>query len=795
MEEKHTILKYCDHCGAELNEAPIFEEGLSFCCKGCSSVYAILKAGGLCDYYSISEKPGVRTKHENLCSRQEVDLMESHFVVKEIDQTKEILLFIPTMHCSSCIWLLEKLATLDTGIMGSRADFMRKQLRVVYNSTKTTFGKIVNLLKSLGYEPSLLPEKDRDRHTIHKHKEVIKLGVAGFCAGNTMMFSFPQYFGLSAEVHIGFVGLFDTLNVLLSIPVVFYCSREHITALFQWLSKGLLSVKVPLAIGLLALWLRSLYEVLTHSGPGYFDSLCGLVFFLMIGIWLQNRTFDSLRFGEKAIKFFPLVVHTLVNGKRLPVKVADVKVGSRLQLNSNEIIPADSILMSAQAFVDYSFATGESSQIKKVAGEIIYAGGRNSGGTIEVEVVKAFEESLLAEAWNNSGDVKTSKTLRYEKTISLYFIYVTLVVAVITLLYWQLFNPNKDWFPFIAVLMVACPCALALAPPFAYNTIAGFFAKNGFYVKSPGVIGVLGDANTLVFDKTGTITNPEAFSVKIPSCYNDTQKTILHSIAAQSNHPYSRSIASATRGSTIEITEFMEQRGKGISAIWNNKTIKLGSADWVGINKQQESLHKQIWFSIGSNILEPIEVNESALPHKTGTALQKIKALGVKLILSSGDGNKEVLFVNEQLPGVFNKMFSEQTPTMKAKTVIRAQREGTVIMFGDGLNDASALREGDAGVVVTSDTNNFTPEASAILLKNHFVHLPVFIGLARKANKIVKETFIMSLIYNACALSLAASGNMRPVTAAIIMPISSISLMLFAWGRTKYLIKNQNSTL
>jgi Cu+-exporting ATPase len=256
---------HCDHCGAELPQSKVVENDKQFCCNGCSSVYAILKAGGLCEYYKISQTPGTINKTTVSFSDEELELLESHFVIGEGPDKTEILLHIPGMHCSSCIWLLEKLATLDNGIAGSRANFVQKQLRILYNKEKTSFGRIIKLLKSIGYEPSLMPEKERAAKSNSNRAILIKIGVAGFCAGNTMMFSFPQYLGLNTEAPNTFSTLFDSLNVLLSLPVVFYCGGEYLTAFYHWISKGLLSVKVPLAIGICSLWVRSLYEILSQT--------------------------------------------------------------------------------------------------------------------------------------------------------------------------------------------------------------------------------------------------------------------------------------------------------------------------------------------------------------------------------------------------------------------------------------------------------------------------------------------------------------------------------------------------
>lgn len=784
----------CTHCGTVCDKTVIQSGDHVFCCEGCRTVYGILSEHNLCDYYEISPDAVITSvnKKDIEYTQEELELMESDFSLYKDESVTVVLFHIPEMHCSSCIWLLERLHTLDAGITFSRADFLKKQLKVTYTTGATTFGKIVYMLASIGYAPALTPESENLGEKKLSRSILIKLGVAGFCAGNIMMFSFPQYLGLDAQQEQAFGRMFDGLNVVLSLPLVLYSAAEYFQAFFRWISGKGISVKVPLALGIGALWLRSIYEVSSATGPGYFDSLAGLIFFLLIGTWLQNRTFDSLRFGEKAIRFFPLVARLVKNGVISPKKVNELEPGDRITVAFGEIIPADGILMGADAHVNYSFATGESEPLHKVAGEILYGGGRNAGTRFEMEIIRKFDSGKLSEIWkSNRADSKAKvRVLKYEEAISRYFIAGTIALSLLALIIWLPVNAKTAWFAFTAVLMVACPCALALAPPFAFNMVSNAMAKMGLFVRTPGVVGKIGETQSIVFDKTGTLTSAESVVAVIPDSYTKAEKQYLKSIASQSEHPMSRAVVSALSDiDTVEVSQFKEFVSKGSFCESDGIILKLGNAAWTGANFGP-SAGRQLFFCMDNHVLEPIAISGSYHSNLRET-LTNVKKENIEVYLASGDTDHEKSNLISSLPDIFEDMRFEQSPSDKAEFIKNLQKGGSVIMAGDGLNDAAALNTGDVGMVVTDNTNNFTPEADAILLRKDFGKLPLFIQLGKKANRIVTETFVVSLIYNATALALAIMGKMSPLTAAILMPASSIALMLYAYLRTKTMLNTK----
>jgi Cu+-exporting ATPase len=408
-----------------------------------------------------------------------------------------------------------------------------------------------------------------------------------------------------------------------------------------------------------------------------------------------------------------------------------------------------------------------------------------------MEVVRAFDHGRLSEIWKSAeGQTDADRAIpAFEARISRIFIWTTLVIALAALIWWLPQNTSRAWFAFTAVLMVACPCALALAPPFTWNQVAAYFAGMGLFLRKPEYAGTLGEIRTIIFDKTGTLTDQEVIRAEVPATYSTREKEMLKTIASQSHHPYSQAIVHALNGyENLPVDHFREYPGKGSLAECSEDVLKLGGANWVAASTgKEDGLRKEIWFSINGRILEPVEMYSNYRPELAGV-LKNLKKRGLRMILASGDSAVEQEKLQAVFPAVFSETHFHMSPAGKVSLLQKEQLQGKAAMVGDGLNDAGALKMADIGMVVTGDTNNFTPEASAILLRDSMNHLPGMLDTARKSNRIVKETFVVSLVYNAIALTLAATGHMSPLIAAILMPSSSIALMVYAWGRTKIML-------
>ena len=799
----HTATQ-CYHCGDTCKEIIYYDEK-PFCCTGCKNVYAILQENNLCEYYTLEDLQRISVK--NLATAEKFAYLNLPEVKSKIvdfadGNIAKVTLYLPAIHCSSCIWLLENFHKLDKGVQNSRVDFLKKQVSITFNEKETSLQNIATLLTQIGYEPHITLNdtegKDHERQRISKEQKLViaKIAVAGFSFGNIMLISFPEYFGFDSLSEGSFRYFFQYVNVALVLPSFFFGGWDYLSSAYRNLRKGILNIDFPLALGLIVLLARSLFEVTTNTGAGYIDTLAGLIFFLLVGKWFQQKTYDTLRYDRDFKSYFPVAVSVLTEEGEKQVPVTQLQLGQRIVIRNQELIPADAILLKGEANIDYSFVTGEAMPVEKVLGEMIYAGGRQMGATIELEVMKPVSQSYLTELWNKDDFKKNAQkqeaTLRLQTFLSKYFTYGLLVVAFSALGYWLLQNDTaKAINAFTAVLIIACPCALALSSPFALGTAMRIFGKWKFYLKNVAVIENLAQIQTIIFDKTGTITERNEAKIEfIGEPLQNEELTYISNLVANSTHPLSQLIYQKIGiREKLYVQNFSERTGKGIEAIIEGKPVKVGSASFVGAEITHQDYNTKVFVSIEGK-LRGYFVFYNQYRKGLENLTQTLWNEGYDLHLLSGDNEGEA----QNLQRYFlrnEKLHFNQSPQDKWAFVAKLQNSGqSVLMLGDGLNDAGALQKADVGVAVTENIAYFTPASDAILDASQLLHLAGFLQFAKDTLKVIKQSFGISLIYNVVGLYFAVQGTLSPLIAAVLMPISSITVVAFTTLSVKAKEKN-----
>ncbi|GIL23595.1 MAG: ATPase [Bacteroidota bacterium] len=769
----------CYHCGQRCEDEVFSLDNKSFCCYGCKTVYEILSENNLCEYYAFDKNPGINLRH---VSDETYAYLDENSIRKQLlefdsETFARVRLYIPNIHCISCIWLLENLQKLQTGVLKSEVNFSGKTVRIDFNPGQVSLSKLARLLASLGYAPRInLKKEDQSKSPATQHL-VIKLAVAGFAFGNVMLLSFPEYLGLD-ERDVTLQQLFSWLNIALALPVTFYSGQEYFTNAWKSFKQRQINIDVPIAVGLLALLLRSIYDIATGTGPGYLDSLTGLVFFLLIGRWFQGKTYDSLAFDRDYKSYFPLAVQRWVQNEWRPVVVYELEPQDVIRVRNMEIVPADSILSSEEAYFDYSFVTGESKPVKAVKGAHVYAGGKLVGLPVELVVQKKTAQSQLTSLWNEAAFQKPNESI-YRKMVdraARRFTWIVLLLAIGTGVFWYYYEPAQTWLVLTSVLMVACPCALALAAPFTYGNMLRVFGRHGFYLKNAYVIERMATINALVFDKTGTVTHG-ASAVTFKGLLSAQEEGWIKLLAATSTHPLSNLIVQhITRKSDAVLTELKEFPGKGVQAVVSGKNVRIGSAAFTGNTGGGEAASR-VFVSIDGLARGYFEIETSIRPD----AKNLVTRLGsIVKAMVSGDQPVELGRMRTVFPAPVQLRFN-QSPHDKLSFISELQKQNfKVMMIGDGLNDSGALQQSDVGVAVTDDTGVFTPASDGILAGHMLGRLDSFLQLAKKSTTILKTAFIISFCYNAIALSVAMSGFLTPLIAAILMPVSSISVVGFS---------------
>lgn len=780
----------CFHCGNDCYTEDFHKDEKAFCCTGCLSVYTILSESKLGNYYALNPHPGATKNTEN---EKFAYLDEPEINAKLIDYKDEhktiISLYIPSIHCSSCIWLLEHLYTLHPDIVENRVDFLKKQVYIHFNHRSLSLKQLVELMTSIGYEPLISLQDVVKKNKAIKDPLVAKIAVAGFCFGNVMLLSFPSYFGLS-KAEAAFGDFFGLLNILFCIPSFFYSGRDYFINAWKNLKVGVLNIDFPLALGIFVLLVRTVVEYIFKTGAGFADTLTGLIFFLGIGRFMQNKTYYHLSFERDYRSFFPVAVQVLDEaGKEHPVPLEKLKQGDRILIKNEEIIPADAILLKGEARVDFSFVTGESQPVEKVLGEIIYAGGRQIGSALELEVVKPVSQSYLTKLWNNEVFQKqsASKIKTFSSKVSHYFSLVLVALALGTLLFWL----PQDWrtglSAFTAILIIACPCALALSTPFTMSAALSILDKNKFYLKNTDVVEQLAAIDTIVFDKTGTVSIAENSGINFIGNLKDEAKDMIYNICKNSSHPHSRRICNHLGfRKTVDLADFKEIAGSGITATINRFKVLVGSASFVKGEASNHAEHPEVHLKIGDTYIGYFTLQQrfrKGLDH----VMKEINPRS-HVYLLSGDSDQDALI----LQPYFDKdhLMFKQSPQHKLDFIKNKQSENAkVMMIGDGLNDAGALKQSDAGIAVTDHINNFTPGSDAILDGASFHLLPSFLAFSKSAVKVVHISFVISSIYNVIGLSVAVTGELSPLFAAILMPLSTATIIAFTSLATHYMAK------
>lgn len=783
--EKQTLATdktVCYHCGDPVVGTTYQADDQSFCCLGCQTVYRVLHQHNLGSYYRYNTHPG-KTQKNNAATN--LDYLDEPAIADKLIDFKNneltiITCYIPAIHCSSCIWLLENLHKLNEAVVSARADFMKKQVTLTFRHGQLSLKQLVLLLSDIGYEP-LITQQDivKGNLPVGQHTLVRKIAVAGFCFGNSMLLSFPEYFGLAAFEQ-QFATFFGWLNLGFALPVMLYSGRDYFTSAWHSLRQRQLNLDVPLALGIAILFIRSAWEIASGTGAGFSDTLCGLVFFLLIGRWVQQRTYHHLSFERDYRSYFPVAVTCITKNGNKPVPIADLQTGQRILIRNNEIVPADAILLKGDASIDFSFVTGESEPETKVLGEVIYAGGRQLKQAIELEVVKPVSQSYLTRLWNHhDGQHHGKREFRtFSNFISRYFTIGLLLIAGTAASYWYLAGePLHAWNAFTAVLIIACPCALALSSPFTLSAALSIFDRNHFYVKNTAAVEKMAAADCLVFDKTGTISSPSSAGVTFEGELTAEERSLIANVCRNSSHPLSRAIVTWI-GPVAEkpVTAYTEIAGKGIQAMADGQAIQLGNAVFTGAALPSAG-KSGVFVRINGILRGTFHVKQ---PWRAGLN-ETIPTLGRQydMHLISGDRDKDREVLGMVFPQAGNLHFS-QLPDDKLRYIQRLQQQDhTVCMFGDGLNDAAALKQADMGIAVSDDVNNFSPGCDAILDGRSFSRLPRFFRFAKDAVHTIHMSFVISLTYNVIGLSFAVQGTMSPLFAAILMPLSTVTIIGF----------------
>lgn len=808
IEVTKTGQRLCTHCQAPVSKrffssstsSPDDSEEKQFCCQGCASVYSILRDRNLLGFYEIPENnvPSLNEKPAADYSYTDSEWFKSMFVRAATDGSWSITVKLPDIHCAACVWLLEKLPEMIHGVTGSRINYLRKQLTVSARA-EVSVSSVLQLVADLGYPPDFSREsKATQKLTAYDKSLLRRMALAAFGFGNAMLFSLPEYF--SSHLEASFSKTFIVLNSLLATIVLFYSAGEFFQSAWRALKQKQIVIDLPISIGIAAMFIRSASDILLGTSAGYFDTFTGLIFFLLIGRFVQSRSYAWLNFERDNLLFLPLAVRVEGPTGEVFKSVQDLRPGDSLRLLAGEISPARCRVVSDEAAADYAFITGESVPVSLHSGDTFEAGGKVVGQSVRLIVSESVDQAQLNRIWENAPNENEEIFSRpaggFAERILPWFTFTVVTIATAALVYWLPRDSATAWNAFSAVLVITCPCALAMAKPFSFFTVQGALARKGLFLKSASVVEKFFNLKHIVFDKTGTLTAPGKFDIEFEGGYGDLgedDRAGLAALAGESSHPLSRAVG-AFLGAGVHAlpAQFTERPGLGLSGLVAGERYLLGSAAWLMANKIMVADAPQSGFSSvvcaakGSAYLGRFLIRNQM---RTGldTTLSRFPAR-YDLALLSGDADAErerfaVAFAGAAKPVRFQ--FNAR-PDDKARVIRELRQSGPVLMVGDGLNDASALAAADIGMALTEDNSHFSPASDAVLSAAAFTRLPGLVAQARLARGTLIAAYSVSFAYNAIGISVAVAGQLTPLFCAILMPLSSLSVIALAFASARF---------
>lgn len=784
----------CYHCGEINPNQHLHIADKYFCCQGCMSVFSLLNQAGLCSYYDLNPNAGINKRQE--VRQNKFAYLEDTGIVQSLisfqdDAHTHITFYIPFIHCSSCVYLLERLYLLDSGVKRVDLQFLKKEVQLIFNHKEISLRGVVELLSSIGYEPHISLQQLSKKKPVIRKQLVYRLGVAGFCFGNIMLLSFPEYFSnqVHQEAYLG--NLFRYISLFLSLPVFFYSSMEFFQAAWKGFKHQYLNIDAPVSLAIIVCFVRSLIDILGNTGPGFLESMSGIVFFMLIGRLLQERTYGQLSFERDYTDYFPIAATVIADEEQVPTPLPKIKVNDTLLIHNNELVPADGIIVKGQAQIDYSFVTGESTPVTKSIGSIVYAGGKQLGADMEILTIKEVAQSYLTNLWNKHKAIHKNDDLIFKQAsihiIAKYFTWVVLAIAILAGVYWSFVNPVKVWPAVTAVLIVACPCALLLTSTFCNGYLLRILEKNGLFVRNANLIEPFGQIDTLVFDKTGTLTA----SSQIEATYHGELLTTAHkqwlaSVTIPSLHALAKPVQRLLQvKEALPVTQFKEYAGLGVEGVVEGHHIAIGTATHLHISdpallaNQGTCLFVKMdgvymgYFELRQGLREGVQHMFAAMSRH------------MHCILLSGDQSYQQAYLQKHLGAQITMKF-QQSPEDKLEYIKYLQAQGRkVAMIGDGLNDAGALMQSDIGICIAEDTNTFTPAGDAILEGKKMGALHKFFRLAANAKLIIRTCFVFSVVYNLIGIFFAVQGLLSPLMAAVLMPCSTLTIVLITYFTSK----------
>lgn len=675
---------------------------------------------------------------------------------------------VPDAHCAACIRSIETALDALPQVESARVNLTRRRVRVVFDPNKGAPSGLSPVIRAAGYHNYVLdPSEEGDGDPVMR--ELVRaLAVAGFAAGNVMLFSVSVWAGANDATR----DLFHWISALIALPAVAYSGRIFFRSAWRALRVGKTNMDVPISIGVILATVLSLFETMRSAEHAYFDASVTLLFFLLIGRTLDHMMRERARSAiTNLARLSPRgATHVKDDGSRDYVPIDEIAPGMLLELRSGDRVPVDATVLTEGATFDYAIVTGETAPQSVAPGGPVVAGANTLAGPLLVRAERAAADSFLSRMISLMEAAEGARTKQRRIADRAAAVYAPIVhtIAISTFLGWGLFT--GDWhmalLNAVAVLIITCPCALALAVPIVHVVAAGRLFERGILMKDGAALERAAETDSVAFDKTGTLTVGRPRLVNLGDISPDAQ-LLAASLARASNHPLSRALVDALPPAPVFAGIVSEYRGKGIEAEQGDDLYRLGSAGFVGRPGDDMSSLSEVWLTRNGKALACFRF-EDEIRVDARAAVSELGRLGLPVRLLSGDAAEPVARVAAAV-GI-DTARARLLPEDKLALVA----QGHTMMVGDGINDAPALRAAHVSMAPATAVDIGRSAADFVFTGDRLLAVPFVIETARRAARIVNENLVIAIGYNAIALPLAVSGHVTPLIAAIAMSSSSI---------------------
>jgi len=782
----------CTHCQLEFDESVMITEkndpSLYFCCNGCQGVYHLLKDDGLDSFY---EKMGSETIAPPLkvgedSSNFDMESFAKRYITTNSEGFSEVNLMIEGIHCAACIWLNEKVLADTDGILEASINFTNNKAKIIWDEDTVKLSEIINKIRSIGYNAYPYSRSESEKKaTRNKRDYFLRMSIAVFASMNIMMIGVAKYAGFFSGMKEETLQLVHIAEFIFATPVLFYSGWIFFRGAYYGLKNRIVNMDFLVSSGATLTYIYSLYVLFGGGGHSYFDSVAMIITFVLVGKYLEvigkKSAVDTM---DKIKSQVPLEATIIEDGVKKVVLLDSIAVGDIVEVKMGEKASVDGELISSVATFDESSMSGESLPVEKRAGDKIYSGTINSGQVIRYRATKNYANSTLNSIVTLLEDSLASKPKIEESAneISKYFSITILLLAVVTFVGWYLYGAGfeKALIVSISVIVIACPCALALATPIASLIGISWGAKRGLLFKEAKFIETFAQADIVVFDKTGTLTEGNLTIKKQSNEIEMRYLAPLYSLVDSSTHPVSRAIKFylAERYDNIteiELEEIEQIHAQGVVATYQNSTLLGGNSKLLssnGIDCNPNTPYTLYHFAVDSEVIVSFELEDSIKKGAKET-IEYLTQTDTKVVMATGDNQAVATRVAKEI-GIDN-FKSEMTPIDKADYIDSLKEQGrVVVMVGDGVNDALALSKADVAIAMGKGADVALAISDVVILNDSLRGIKDSFVISRRTYKFIKQNLGLSLVYNLITIPVAIAGFVIPLVAALSMSLSSL---------------------